>query len=112
MRQATSLGHQVNRAERLTDYLADLLQVPVRLVEFVGHWLEIPPTLQTRLGQAYNGLGRGAMVGARVFQRQDRAELRLGPLSLPRYLALISDTARSGRPAPRDPLCRRGRYHL
>ncbi|MFZ1469248.1 MAG: type VI secretion system baseplate subunit TssG, partial [Paracoccaceae bacterium] len=91
VRQATSLGHQVNRAERLTDYLADLLQVPVRLVEFVGHWLEIPRPLQTRLGQAHNGLGRGAMVGARVFQRQDRAELRLGPLSLPRYLALISD---------------------
>ena len=93
VRQATSLGHQVNRPERLTDYLADLLQVPVRLVEFVGHWLEIPRTLQSRLGQAYNGLGRGAMVGARVFQRQDRAELRLGPLSLPRYLALISDKA-------------------
>lgn len=91
LRQATSLGQQVNGVERLTGYLSDLLDVPVRLVEFVGHWLEIPERLQTRLGQAFNGLGRGAMVGARVFQRQDRAELRLGPLSLPRYLALISD---------------------
>jgi type VI secretion system protein ImpH len=93
LRQATSLGQQVNRAERLTDYLADYLQVPVRLVEFVGHWLEIPQALQTRLGQVYNGLGRGAVVGARVFQRQDRAELRLGPLSLQRYLTLTSDKA-------------------
>lgn len=93
LRQATSLGQQVNRSERLTDYLADLLKVPVRLVEFVGHWLEIPAPLQTRLGQAHHGLGRGAMVGARVFQRQDRAELRLGPLTLQRYLTLTADKA-------------------
>ncbi|MEZ5796357.1 MAG: type VI secretion system baseplate subunit TssG [Paracoccaceae bacterium] len=91
LRQATSLGQQVNGVERLTGYLADLLKVPVRLVEFVGHWMEIPQGLQTRLGQAHCGLGRGAMVGARVFQRQDRAELRLGPLELSRYLALIRD---------------------
>lgn len=93
LRQAAALGHQVNGAERLTGYLADLLQVPVRLREFVGHWMEIPDRLQTRLGQAFCGLGKGAMVGARVYQRQDRAELRLGPLSLPRYLALIRDAA-------------------
>jgi type VI secretion system protein ImpH len=91
LRQSTSLGHQVNGVERLTGFLTSLLDVPVRLVEFVGHWLEIPQGLQTRLGRAFNGLGHGAMVGARVFQRQGRAELRLGPLSLSRYLSLISD---------------------
>ena len=91
LRQATSLGHQVNGVERLTGYLADLLHMPVRLREFVGHWLEIPTPLQTRLGRAHCGLGKGAMIGARVFQRQDRAELTLGPLSLSRYLALIRD---------------------
>lgn len=91
LRQSTSLGHQVNSAERLTGYLTDLLQVPVKLREFVGHWLEIPQPLQTRLGQQHCGLGKGAMIGARVFQRQDRAELSLGPLSLTRYLGLIRD---------------------
>lgn len=91
LRQATSLGHQVNGVERLTGYLTDLLQVPVRIREFVGHWLEIPPPLQTRLGRQHCGLGKGALIGARVFQRQDRAELCLGPLSLARYLGLIRD---------------------
>ena len=102
----------MNGAERLTGYLTDLLQVPVRLAEFVGHWMEIPDRLQTRLGQAFCGLGRGAMVGARVFQRQDRAELRLGPLSLARYLTLISDARAMRGPAPGDPLCGRGRYRI
>lgn len=92
LRQATSLGHQVNGVERLTEYLSDLLDVPVRLVELVGHWMDIPERLQSRLGQTFSDLGRGAMVGARVFQRQGRAELRLGPLTLARYVALISDS--------------------
>jgi type VI secretion system protein ImpH len=91
LRQATSLGHQVNGVERLTGYLSDLLDVPVRMIEFVGHWLDIPKRLQTRLGMEHAGLGRGAIVGARVFQRQNRAELRLGPLQLSRYVALLSD---------------------
>jgi type VI secretion system protein ImpH len=91
LRQATSLGNQVNGVERLTGYLADLLQVPVRLVEFVGHWMDVPEALQTRLGLGFNALGKGALVGKRVFRRQDRAELRLGPLPLARYLSLIRD---------------------
>ncbi len=91
LRQSTSLAGQVNGVERLTGFLTDLLDAPVRMVEFVGRWMEIPPPLQTRLGAAFNGLGRGAMVGARVFQRQNHAELRVGPLPLARYLALIAD---------------------
>jgi type VI secretion system protein ImpH len=91
LRQATSLGHQVNGVERLTGYLSDLLGVPVKLREFIGHWLDVPQALQTRLGQGFNALGQGALVGKRVFQRQGRAELRLGPLPLDRYLALIRD---------------------
>lgn len=92
LRQATALGHQVNGPERLTGYLSDLLGVKVRLVEFIGHWLAVPDALQTRLGQGFNALGQGALVGRRVFQRQGRAELRLGPLPLPVYLQLIRDT--------------------
>jgi len=93
LRQATALAAQVNGVERLTGYLADLLKVPVRLVEFVGHWMDVPDPLQTRLGQAFCALGRGAMAGKRVFQRQDRAELRLGPLPRATYLALVRDGA-------------------
>ncbi|MDQ2065694.1 type VI secretion system baseplate subunit TssG [Xinfangfangia sp. CPCC 101601] len=92
-RQAAALGHQVHGVERLTLYLSDLLKLPVRLREFVGHWLEIPRPLQSRLGQQHCGLGRGAILGPRLFQRQDRAELRLGPMDLQRYHALTRDGA-------------------
>lgn len=90
-RFATSLAHGVNGVERLTRYLADLLAAPVALVEFVGHWLEIPAPLQSRLGRAHAGLGTGAVLGARVFERQTRAELRIGPLPLARYEEILAN---------------------
>jgi type VI secretion system protein ImpH len=91
VRFATSLASAVNGTERLTRYLADLLDAPVALVEFLGHWLDIPAPLQTRLGQQHAGLGTGAVIGARTFQRQTRAELRVGPLSLAMYQRLLAD---------------------
>jgi type VI secretion system protein ImpH len=79
--QAPALAHQVQGPERLTGLLAAALRVPVALSEFVGAWTLIPPRLQTRLGRADAALGRSAAIGPRVFRRQDRIEVRLGPLS-------------------------------
>ncbi|SPH18696.1 hypothetical protein DEA8626_02238 [Defluviimonas aquaemixtae] len=90
-RHATSLAASVHGPERLTRLLSDLVGAPVRLVEFVGHWLEVPRALQTWLGGAHAMLGAGAVVGARVFSRQGRAELRVGPLGLAGYLRLLND---------------------
>jgi type VI secretion system protein ImpH len=84
-RQATTLGHQVQGPERLTKVLADYLGVAVHLREFVGFWTPIPVPLQTRLGTAHAALGRGAVIGPRSFQRQNRIELVLGPLTLLQY---------------------------
>lgn len=92
LRHATSLGHQVQGVERLTDFLSDVVGAPVRLVEFVGSWYAIPRHLQTRLGRAHAGLGRGAVAGARSFTRQARVELRVGPLTLPAYRAFLDST--------------------
>ena len=90
-RHATSLGQTVQGVERLTRLLADFVGAPVRLIEFVGHWMPIPPPLQTRLGQAHSRLGQGAVAGARSYQRQTRAELRIGPIDLPGFLRLADD---------------------
>lgn len=92
-RHATALGVAVNQPERLTHYVADVIGAPVVLREFVGEWLDIPVHLQTRLGREHCGLGRSAVVGGRSFQRQGRAELRIGPVGLQTYLAIASDSA-------------------
>jgi type VI secretion system protein ImpH len=93
-RHAAALGHQVEGPERLTRFLADAFGMPVVLGEFAAHWLDVPPALQTRLGRAHAGLGRGAALGPRSFQRQTRIELRVGPLARPAFEALLPGTPR------------------
>lgn len=89
LRQAASLAHQAEGAERLTLFLEEALRVPVRIREFVGSWMAIPPRLQTRTGQSHAVLGRTAVIGPRVFQRQSRIELRLGPLGIDDFKAFL-----------------------
>lgn len=80
--RAAELAHQAQGPERLTGFLAAAVGAPVSLREFVGAWTPIPAALQTRLGRAHAGLGRGATLGPRAFRRQDRIELGIGPLGL------------------------------
>jgi type VI secretion system protein ImpH len=93
LRHATALGRQVYSVERLTAYLGDVLEAPVTLVEFLGSWTDIPPRLQSLLGQQHAQLGRSAVIGARSFQRQTLVELRVGPLPLAHFAQFLADPA-------------------
>ncbi|MDX8479722.1 type VI secretion system baseplate subunit TssG [Mesorhizobium sp. VK24D] len=94
LRQAGSLANQVDGSERLTLFLATAFKVPVEIKEFVAAWLTIPAALQSRVGRAYAALGRGATIGPRVFSRQSRIELRVGPLSLDDFKAFLPGSRR------------------
>jgi len=96
LRQAGSLANQVDGVERLTLFLATAFKVPVQIKEFVAAWITIPTALQTRLGKAHAGLGRGATIGPRVFSRQSRIELRVGPLSLDDFRSFLPGERRLG----------------
>jgi type VI secretion system protein ImpH len=85
LHQAAALGHQVLGPERLAHLLTAAAGVPVRIDEFVGAWSTIPTRLQSRLGGPNAVLGRGAALGPRFFSRQQRIEIRLGPLTLADY---------------------------
>ncbi len=94
LRHGTSLAQQVQSPGRLAEYLAEVVGAPVALTEFVGRWTEIAPGLQTRLGRAHAALGRGAVAGARVFERANRAEVRLGPLGIAQFTGFLDDATR------------------
>ncbi|ODA96430.1 type VI secretion protein [Mesorhizobium sp. SEMIA 3007] len=96
LRQAGSLANQVDGVERLTLFLATAFKVPVQIKEFVAAWITIPTALQTQLGKAHAGLGRGATIGPRVFSRQSRIELRVGPLSLDDFRSFLPGERRLG----------------
>jgi type VI secretion system protein ImpH len=54
-------------ASAIGDLLAHLLERPVKVVETVGRWREIPADARTAIGRAHAGLGRGATLGGRFY---------------------------------------------
>jgi type VI secretion system protein ImpH len=89
LKQAAALASQVDGPERLTLFISEAFGIPVAIREFVAAWLPIPRGLQTRVGQAFAALGRGATVGRRIFSRQSRVELVLGPVGIGDYLSFL-----------------------
>lgn len=85
------LSRQVRNADGVQALLASYFRVPVRVEPFVGHWMTLPDGDRTRLGSATAGaqLGVGAVLGRRVWDRQHKFRIRLGPLSLAQYEAFL-----------------------
>ena len=85
------LAPQVRNADGLEALLTAYFRLPVQVEQFVGHWLCLPVSERTRLGAAGPGarLGVGVVLGARVWDRQHRFRLHLGPLSLAQYEAFL-----------------------
>ena len=93
IKHGTGLAQEVQSPDRLTQYLSDVLQIELSLVEYVGVWTGIPASLQSRLGQSYAQLGQNAVIGARTFERAYRMELRAGPMSFAKFSSFLQDEA-------------------
>jgi type VI secretion system protein ImpH len=68
-------------AAQLRGLLASYFGIPVAVQQFVGRWFALGPADRTCIGQANATLGGAAVVGERVWQRDLRLRLTLGPLS-------------------------------
>jgi type VI secretion system protein ImpH len=84
------LARQVRNADGLAALLAGYFCLPVRIEQFVGHWMRLPGEDLTRLGRAGGGpLARSAVLGGRVWDRQHKFRVRLGPLSEVQYESFL-----------------------
>jgi len=77
------LVRQVRNAEGLANALGTYFKLPVEVEQFVGHWMRIEESDQSRLGTSC--LGQNAVLGRRVWDRQSKIRLRIGPLSATQY---------------------------
>lgn len=98
---AGALAARSRSAERLRGLLSEETGTPVEVVEFTGGWIRLPPSEQTRL-PARGGLGGGrlgvdAAAGAQVWDSCARFLLRLGPLKLAEFEALLPGARLHGR---------------
>jgi type VI secretion system protein ImpH len=83
IRQRPAAALQVGRV--LSEYFGQ----PVKVVQFIGCWYDVPAAQQTTLGGANAILGAGAMAGARVWQRDLRLRLVIGPLDRDSFDAFL-----------------------
>jgi type VI secretion system protein ImpH len=87
-------GHlvcQTRHPDGLCSLLEDYYGVPVNSAEFVGQMLDVPPECQCRLGESpeTGSLGWTAIVGARVWECQQRFRLRFGRMGLAAYERML-----------------------
>jgi type VI secretion system protein ImpH len=90
------LSSQVRNADGLASVLTGYLGRPVHVEQFVGSWLELPTEERTRLhapgagsGKAGGTLGAGAVLGARVWDRQHKFGVHVGPLDRAAFETLL-----------------------
>jgi type VI secretion system protein ImpH len=84
-----SLIRQVRNAEGLSDILQHYFRVPVQIEQFVGHWMLLGASERTLLSREGATLGSGAALGSRVWDRQSKFRILLGPLTLEQYKSFL-----------------------
>ena len=75
-------------AATLTALVQGFFEVEAKLEQFVGQWIAVPETEQTGLGSQACELGLSAFVGGRIWDRQTKMRLRLGPMRLAKFEAM------------------------
>ncbi len=76
------LQRRVVSAHHLQRVLADYFGVPVKVTQFVGRWFELDTDCQVTLGDSSSQrLGRDTVLGPRVWQRDLRARVGIGPMN-------------------------------
>ena len=92
LHQAAGLSRQIRNAEGLAGLLSGCLGLPVAVESFVGHWMDLRERDRLRLGGGCQ-LGQHSLLGRRVWDRQHKFRLQIGPLSLPDYCHLLPDAS-------------------
>ncbi len=97
--QAGWFAGTTRHPEALVKVLRQTFGVQARVEEHVGHWLPIDRDDRSRLGHARNRTERSSLApaqlgatcnaGSRVWDRQFRFRLHLGPLSLAQYTSFL-----------------------
>src|SRR4030095_9242274 len=84
-----ALIRHARNVEGLTHILEHFFHVPVRIEEFVGHWMGLKTPERSALGREGALLGAGAVLGSRVWDRQHKFRVRLGPLTFDQYQSFL-----------------------
>ena len=77
---AAQFGRRAVPACTIAGTLTEYFEVPFELQQLVGCWEDLPAADQAQVDVSNVGLASGVLLGARVYRRDTRARLRIGPL--------------------------------
>ncbi len=76
-------------AEGLERVLSGYFRETVTVEQFVGRWYAVPKDQRSMLGGSNAVLGRNALAGERVWQRNLRIRIHIGPLTHASYMSFL-----------------------
>lgn len=80
-------------AVSLAALIRGYFKVDAKIEQFVGHWVAVPGTEQTQLGTQSCVLGESAFTGTRLWDRQHKIRIRLGPLTQEQFADFLPGRA-------------------
>lgn len=87
---AGRLARQARDADGLLAWCRSQFDAPVQIEQWCGHWMALAEDERSRLRKHdAQGLGRGTVLGASVWDVQHKFRIVIGPLSLPRYIDFL-----------------------
>lgn len=86
---AAAIRQRPISAAQMARVLSEYFGQPVEVEQFVGAWYAVPPAQQSTLGCASATLGSCAIAGERVWQRDLRLRLIVGPLDHAGFTAFL-----------------------
>ena len=86
---ATAMRQRPASAVQIAKVLSEYFNQQIKAEQFIGCWYDVPREQQTVLGMGNAMLGAGAMAGSRVWQRDLRLRLVIGPLDLEGYESFL-----------------------
>jgi type VI secretion system protein ImpH len=94
LRHVGVLIRHVRNAGGLQSILEHFFRVPVRIEQFVMHWMMLAPGGRTSLSREGATLGYGAVLGGRVWDGQHKFRVHIGSLTLEQYESFLPGGAR------------------
>jgi type VI secretion system protein ImpH len=89
---AALLGAQPRSAAALETIIGNYFDVPVEVEQFAGAWYRLEPDSQCCMDDSFSDsekLGAGTVIGDEIWNQESRVRIRLGPLTLSRYLDFL-----------------------
>jgi type VI secretion system protein ImpH len=85
------LANKTRPAAGLVAILGAYFKLPVRLEQFVGHWMRLPTDIQSRIGMLDDGnrLGQSTVLGRKVWDCQNKFRIVIGPMDYEDYVRLL-----------------------